>query len=503
MKFRLEFVQSFAGSNDHMAVVHSIQDRDGARKVIDMRVSPDAYESGTFAREPRRLAITLFIDEWIRDHLLSGEHEYERFISHYTLAVYRDETLFFTGIIDTSAINYTQSDQIVTITAYTPDRLLALFSDLEAQYSLSSGYTVQQLFALHISQIRQRVGVPINYNTAWFERPELIIDINDKLVVAEIDVADMEYLPPNGFGYTYSLADPWGPRWGWYLEAYTQVPIFLVVQIVTKVALGTEGTVIASMYRLRARVTRLFNNICGDIEEYDANTGWVLAENQEEQKKLAINELDQWLRAHGTTYASVAGSPGLPHQYQFDDHGYSYDFEVGPNKKRVAGTFYGRVLPQRFHPGTAVMEATSEQTNCLDVLKAVLYATHSTITSDASGALYLRAIPLPQVSGELVTIPARDISEMTISREDYESPGEGILDVFAGDTELMEEQLEAWHDVLRAGRWKGEFLVTRPERYSLALGQAFLANGAHWMVISIEPQLADDTIRIRAWKVLL
>lgn len=499
MLWRVEFVQTVEDSFDYLATVHELEDKENDRKIISLSVSPDEYEAGTFEREPRRLEFEAFADEWIRNKIfegdvLTGGDEYERQISHYMVRVYKDNVLFFTGIIDTSALGVDEATEIVRITAYAPDRLFALFDDLEAQYSLSAGYTVQQLFALHINQIRERVGVPINYNTAWFERPSLVVNINNPLVVAEFDITGLGYLPPNGFGYTYSFVDAWGPRWGWFVEPITQVPTFLMVQIVTIKAAGAAGN--QYYLRVRARLARVFNNVCPEIEEYDENPGWVAEDDFAERKNLALGELDKWLRQWGVTYAGVAGSPGLPHQWEMGDRGYGYDFEPGV---RVMATFYGRLVPAKLHPGKAVVEATSEKTNCLELLQAMMWLNCATITSDAQGTLYLRAVP-QGAAGEPTVILDKDILEMRVARSEYGTDTEATLDVLAGDTELLAEQVQAWHDGLQRGRWEAEASLAGD--YALELGQKVRLRGANWMVTSVGEDLAQGVKRIRAWKLL-
>lgn len=490
MLWRIEFVQSLASDPGYLGVAHYLQDTEGTRKIVDLRVSPEEYEAGTFEREPRRLEMEFFADEWVWMHILEGDNEYERNISHYLLRVYKDEVLFFTGIIDTSALTVDRATSLVGLTAYAPDRLFALFDDLEAQYSLSAGYTVRQLFALHVNMIRGRVGVPIPFNTMWFERPDVSVNINEPLVVADFEYGDLAYLPPNAHGCTYNFVDLWGPRWGWFLEYYTQVPAFMMVQIVTIKAAGPDQYYM----RFRARLARVFNHVCAVVEEYDANTGWVAAEEKDEKKNLAINDLDKWMRQWGVNYAQVDSNPGLPHQYMVGDAGYGYGYEPGV---RVTGTFYGRLVPEKIHPGRAVLEATSAKTNVLDVLRAVMYMNRATITSDAEGALYLRSVP-QEATGEPLVIANADVLEMDVTRSDYESDADATLDVLAGGANILAEQVQAWHDGLQRGRWEAEAVVAGD--YEVALGQKIRLRGDNWMVTSVEHDMIADTRRVRAWK---
>jgi len=73
--WRVDFVDRFTYS-----VQHSLSLADG---LDNISLNADKI-AGTsyFAKEPRRVEFECFRDDWIDANILSGEHEYDRYISH-------------------------------------------------------------------------------------------------------------------------------------------------------------------------------------------------------------------------------------------------------------------------------------------------------------------------------------------------------------------------------------------------------------------------------------
>ena len=125
--FRIDFYQGKTDEPDYGQVKHSLVDGTNQRAIISLSVSADKLQSvSNYTREPKRLVFECFLTDWIRDNILSGEHEHERYISHYEIKAYRDNELFFTGIIDTSQLSQDISTNIIKITCYDKLKLLLL-----------------------------------------------------------------------------------------------------------------------------------------------------------------------------------------------------------------------------------------------------------------------------------------------------------------------------------------------------------------------------------------
>ncbi|HNV66896.1 MAG TPA: hypothetical protein PKN60_07220, partial [Bacteroidales bacterium] len=133
--FKIDFIQGKTDAPDYNQVKHSLEDSSTNRAIISLSVSADKLQSvSNYSREPKRLVFECFPTVWIQENILSGNNEHERYISHFEVKVYRDEALFFTGIIDTSQLSFDVASGILKISCYDKIKLLSLFSDLTHYY---------------------------------------------------------------------------------------------------------------------------------------------------------------------------------------------------------------------------------------------------------------------------------------------------------------------------------------------------------------------------------
>ena len=111
--FKIDFIQDKTDAPDYNQVKHSLADTATNRAIISLSVSADKLQSvSNYSREPKRLVFECFPTAWIEDNILSGSNEHERYISHFEVKVYRDSSLFFTGIIDTSQLSFDVSSGV-------------------------------------------------------------------------------------------------------------------------------------------------------------------------------------------------------------------------------------------------------------------------------------------------------------------------------------------------------------------------------------------------------
>ncbi|MDD2229168.1 MAG: hypothetical protein PHY48_07150, partial [Candidatus Cloacimonetes bacterium] len=139
--FKIDFVQGKTDASDYNQIKHSLVDTATNRAIITLSVSADKLQAvSNYSREPKRLIFECFPTTWIQVNILSGTNEYERYISHFEVKVYRDNVLFFSGVIDTSQLSFDVSSGILKFTCYDKIKLLSVYSDLTHYYSLTTGY---------------------------------------------------------------------------------------------------------------------------------------------------------------------------------------------------------------------------------------------------------------------------------------------------------------------------------------------------------------------------
>lgn len=490
--FRVDFLH---GRDLSLILDHSLIDTPAARAIISLSLSPDALTAvSSYSREPRRLTFTCFTDTWLTDNLLSGTYEYDRYISHFQVNVYRDETQIFAGIIDTSQLSYTVADELLTLTCYTRDKLFSLFPEVDYQYILSAGYTPAWILQYHAAQIEDRVpGIYLPVDTTGFLPAENEVPYTDPVTLADFDYTDMRATPAPSNGWTYGLISPWGPRYGWHHETVSGTAWFFFSQIVTVKASHSDGVTFRYKMRYRARRLRLYNHICHNMDEFDQATDWLETESNDTTTQI-MNDLEAWLIAMGTSLSALTGSPGLPSTLTLGTSSYGLtayaDHYVRPN-------WYGSLIPAKLFPGSGYIDASADRTPCLQVLQAMLLLTNATITAAPDGTLLLRAKSATLPPTQYVD-PA-DVISLSLSRLDSETPDTGALSVLAGDTSLLAPLLRDHLTALYASLWRAEITLDRLDKYTPALLAALSINDVSYLVNSVETDYVADEYRIIAW----
>jgi len=164
--YRVDFIKGKTDAADYGQVKHSLIDTATDRQIISLSVSADKLQSiSNYSREPKRLTFECFPTTWITNNILSGGNEHERYISHLEVKVYRNNSLFFTGIIDTSQLSLDVSTGILKFTCYDKIKLLSVYSDLTHYYSLTAGYQPSWILGYFLQDIEQTIPISIPYSS--------------------------------------------------------------------------------------------------------------------------------------------------------------------------------------------------------------------------------------------------------------------------------------------------------------------------------------------------
>ncbi|MDP3113508.1 MAG: hypothetical protein Q8M98_01905, partial [Candidatus Cloacimonadaceae bacterium] len=211
--FKIDFIQGKTDASDYNQIKHSLVDTATSRVIISLTVSADKLQAvSNYSREPKRLTFEFFPTTWITANILSGSNEHERYISHFEVKVYRDNLLFFTGIIDTSQLSFDISSGILKFTCYDKIKLLSVYSDLTHYYSLTAGYQPIWILGYFLQDIEQKIPISIPYSNQ-FTLPTLNIPMGSALTIVHVDFDDLLRFPnpPGGWTYTYHSSGWPGP----------------------------------------------------------------------------------------------------------------------------------------------------------------------------------------------------------------------------------------------------------------------------------------------------
>ena len=382
--FKIDFIQGKTDAPDYNQVKHSLEDTAADRAIISLSVSADKLQSvSNYSREPKRLVFECFPTAWIEDNILSGNNEHERYISHFEVKVYRDDVLFFSGIIDTSQLSFEISSGILKITCYDKIKLLSVYSDLTHYYGLTAGYQPVWILGYFLQDIEQQIPVSIPYFNQ-FTLPTLYIPMAESLTIVHVDFDDMLAFPSPTGGWTYNLhSSSWpSPRSGYIIDTPGNKATFVFA--FKKVIEATYPSPAATRYqgKFRGRVYRFYNGICPVAAEYDEKTGWA---DDLTSIDNAYNEFFSFFTDNGVSSTTLMS--GLSSTGSLDDRSYGSSQYVN---HWIEAHCYGNIFPSRIQPGKSYESYQAEQTDNIKALQAMLMLYNATIFSDPQGRIVLK-----------------------------------------------------------------------------------------------------------------
>ena len=489
--FKIDFVMGKTDAPDYNQVKHSLEDSSSNRAIISLSVSADKLQSvSNYSREPKRLVFECFPTVWIQENILSGENEHERYISHFEVKVYRDEALFFTGIIDTSQLSFDVASGILKISCYDKIKLLSLFSDLTHYYSLSAGYLPQWILAYFMQDIGQKIPVNIPYSSQ-FSLPTLNIGSGNALTIAHIGFDDLLAFPNPTHGWTYSYdGSGWpGPQWGYLIDTIANRMSFVFAY--KKVIKATYPSPATTRYqgRYRGRVYKFFNNICPVVVEYDEKTDWV--ENLASLEN-ATNEFIGFFLKNGISESTLYN--GLASVGSIDGRSYGSSQYVN---HWIEAHFHGNLFPAKLHPGKAYVNYTDEQTDNIKVLQAMLMLYNATTFSNPQGQIVFKN--KDAYSSTVIDIDADDVVDFVTKRGNPEKPQISSLDILTGDTSQLQNLIKDYLIDFHDSKWSCEATIDSLSKYNLTLQSRIRIQNQIYAITELERNYIEDEYRVKAW----
>gem|GEM_PF-2550529 len=479
MTWRVDFVDRFTYS-----VQHSLSLADG---LDNIRLNADKI-AGTsyFAKEPRRVEFECFKDDWLDQKILSGEHEYDRYISYYLVRLYEGSTLVFHGVIDTSFVSHNAKTDVVSFTCYDYLRLFAKFDDQTMLYALHSGYSADYCFRYLAQGIEVELGNEITIPCSWYGYTPLQIAV-EGLEILQLDWLRMvrKFRQWNG-----SLTCYCGFRYAPMFSG-DYVPEFRLLFYCEHVL---EGNIQCKVY---ARKFRFYNAICW-VEDSDA-------EIDEKSEIFSTGDYDEMLAwrdelcAEYVPFEPWASSRTFHHNsntYSIGIADADLDDATAPEYKYV--TYTGNAIPANLYP-KGFYEGENEPLEKLKALKAALLLHNLTIVSLPSGTL--RLVNKDDASNTVTTIDSADVIEFKRKRLNRSRPDTSVLDCLVGDTTNLKALIADYYETLFCQTWSLEATVDNLAKYDFALFDKLLIKGVQYRITELQRDPKADEYKLKAWEV--
>ncbi|PKN77673.1 MAG: hypothetical protein CVU48_10835 [Candidatus Cloacimonetes bacterium HGW-Cloacimonetes-1] len=489
--FKIDFVQGKADAADYNQIKHSLIDTATNRAIITLSVSADKLQAvSNYSREPKRLTFECFPTTWIQANILSGTNEYERYISHFEVKVYRDNVLFFTGIIDTSQLSFDVSIGILKFTCYDKIKLLSVYSDLTHYYSLTAGYQPIWILGYFLQDIEQTIPISIPY-TNQFTMPSLNIPMGSALTIAHVDFYDLIKFPdpPGGWTYSYHSSGWPGPYWGYIVDVTGNKITFVFAY--KKIIQATYPSPATTRYqgRYRGRVFKFYNSICPVVSEYDEKTDWV-----EDLPSLdnAYNEFISFFGDNGISSNTLL--TGLSSTGSLDGRYYGSSQYVN---HWIEASFHGNLFPTKLQPGEAYETLQEEQTDNLKALQAMLMLYNATIFTTANGSITLKN--KDAYSTTIIDIADDDVVSFVVKRGNQEKPDIKTIDVLAGETSQLQGFIKNYLIDFYDSKWSIETTIDQLSKYNLSLQSKIRIQNKVYAITEIERDYINDEYKVKAW----
>ncbi|MDD2651315.1 MAG: hypothetical protein RBS16_01940 [Candidatus Cloacimonadales bacterium] len=460
--------------NPQLQIQHSLD----THSALDPKLSEQKI-AGTdyFSHEPVRLEFTTFPDQWLTEHLLSGNYESDRYIWQYLIRYYINYTLVFTGIVDTSLCSYDEETEEIKITAHDKLKLFEKYQDQKMLYALSSGYTPIYIPQYLAQRINQKTQLPVNVYSAY---TPLTINKTD-IKIHRLNWRD-EILS-NFKQYTIFSGD--------IIAGFTEIDnkTTMIIKIKGSKIEQQGNNEYHGTYKIQILTCTFYNNICPyqTIKTYDFDYG-----------DTNINQV--WNQYNYPVSQDFTDLKGNQYQIPFEPnevpvYPHLRDENQLPEHKEI--NFSGNIITMDIYP-KGFYENKGEQTEQLQVLKAMLILHNLTLKPDPNGNIQLKN--KTENNNTLHNIEQEDIIKLNIKRLNRPSPETNTLDILLGETDALKEHLTQYYQELASQKFEIQTTIDNTNNYHFQLFDQITIKGISYTIAQIEKDIQNDNWIITAWQ---
>lgn len=473
--YRIDFVNK----DNYGQVLHSVSLEQGLE---DIKISADQISgSDYFAKEPKRLEFTCYVDAWITEHILSGNYEHDRYISIFEVRAYEHNSLFFHGIIDTSFTVFDAKDETVSFTCYDKLRLFTKFAEHKMVYALVQGYNPGFCMGFMIQGIQN--AIDINIPAQWSNTYSPInLQVEN---LSFLKIKWKEFITPI-FTAGWLMHTCFA---GFKTDSYT---VFFQVLIMTENwgVIDLSNNLQFRRRKIIAKTFQIFNNICPyELKNMslDIVTDFFSNPNQLE------SEVNHIIRHYQSPLHSSLTLEDRTYNSSLDSN--SWDMFLAPENLELYLT--GNAIAVNVYAKDFYLN--QEPTEKLKVLKAVLMLHNLTIISDVYGILYL--INKNDTSNISHQIEDDDIIEFKKKRINRSIPDTSVFDILMGETKTLKEVVSSYYQSYFAQIWEIETVIDNLSKYNLQIFHKLQLRGISLRITQVQKDLKNDEFIVKGWQI--
>ena len=475
-----------------------------------------------FANEPRRIEFVLFNDNWIEKYMLSGKYEYEKFISQYRVRFYKNEDLFFTGIIDTSNLSYDIRSEEVSFIVYDYLKIMKIYDDIIFVLNNVSLIPHEYLSrCVNSLNTRWRRGSKVFRFKLTFDPDKQIynhlrLDTNNRLLLHVIESEPENKLRTNFINYS-GFKEIDGRYYFLIFQSTTQIGKLSGKWVCQKM----EYSCVTYEITNRIQISKIHEIVKTNTYKYPPGNDSMHDFFNNIQKEPFKIYFDGFIKITGSHTKSVGDrrfliqfsdneltniknfDNGTQNPFSVPDLNFQWMFNIREipvyNNKDIIVRFdheyevyfQGDFLSEQFIMAKALAKY-------IDILKVLLLLHNLTIRCDAKGEFIIQNKENSN-NINMIKIDLNDVFEMDLKRANKGKIDLNLIeDAIEGDTTVLQNILLNYYNDFLSSKWEISLVI--PEKYNVKLFDNIEIDSKIYQVASIKPNISNQCIEIRAWK---
>lgn len=396
-------------------------------EVFNVNFSDKSLTGSTYyKKKPQKVSFESFSNSFY-GLLISDTGAYKN-ISNYTIEVYYDSAIKFSGVIDLALLNYDAKNHIYSITAYDNMYLLKQFTDIDLELNDDEG--VAPLIALYnyITEINKRIpwDISMDFDGYTFRQHAIETSFINKFDSEDFFTRLKDSKPAPGSLYLHDVDSPSYVSRGsthWVsLPEYSMQPQLLIIGILRSAVILAEAqgdydqydTI--SQYNVKAEIWQYYN-VCGWQEREDLRQDWEYQEDfgyhtnsPQERAILKYNAILGSYNATSNAYPIISNGDIFVWWMLPETHDDVIIGNIGGEVK-ISNNLKARKLIPDY---TISDDSTAKKYNGLNFLNAALLYYDASLFCDTSGKIIL-ANKYPDI-GIPKVLSREDIIEHRVSK---------------------------------------------------------------------------------------
>ena len=482
-------------------------------EIFNVNFSEKSLVGSTYyKKKPQRVTFESFDDSFYTDTLILDSGAYKN-ISNYTIEIYYDSVLKFSGVIDLSLLTYDVKRKTYSVTAYDNMYLLKQFPDMQLELNDDEGVAPLTFLYNFITEVNKNIpwSISVGSGNYTFRNEPIAESFVNKFDPEDFFLRCKEGIPSPGSLYLHdtnsapSIAQG-NLYWVGSPEYNMQPQLLIIGRMQSLVVLAeSEGSYDQYdqrvQYNVRAEIWQYYN-MCGWQEREDLREEWTFQPDfgyhLTSAQERAMLKYDAILGNYNASQLNYNTSHGgdyytwtiIPEDYNLCARG-----EIGGEIKLSTNLKTSKLVPDY----TVTDDSTKKKYNALNFLNASLLYYDASLFCNESGQIIL-ANKYPDI-GSPTVLSREDIIEHRVSKVLTYDVELVELDALKGDQTTNKELHKKVNLETQASIYQLDLILFGDNDLTINTTITDPITTHNYIIISIRPNEKEKLTTIKAWRV--